>query len=163
VAASSAADRPPGAALEEVSTHPAHTELPPLDVAAIRKVWPDLVKKVPAGLGWRLPHVDPISVVEPDILVIAAKPGYNSLADECGTAEALEKIEQSLQRLIHRPVNVKYERSHELQNAAAEARKLETRRAEALSSDPMVQKVLELFEARSHQTDYDDQEPSAPT
>ncbi len=98
-----------------------------------------------------------------DVLVIAAKPGYNSLADACASAEALEKIEQSLQRLIHRPVNVKYERSPEVENVAPDARQPEARRADALSSDPMVQKVVELFEARSLQLEFDDQDPSPET
>jgi len=145
------------------STHPARDQLPPLDLSTARKVWPDLVKKVGAGLGWRLSQVEPVGVVGSDVLVIAAKPGYNSVADACGSADALVKIEQSLQRLIHRPVNVKYERSPENENLAPEARQPEARRADALSSDPMVQKVVELFEARSLQLEYDDQDPSPET
>jgi len=144
------------------STHPAGGPLPPLDLSAARNAWPDLVKKVGANLGWRLSQVEPVGVVGSDVLVIAAKPGYNSLADPCGSPEALEKIEQSLQRLIHRPVNVKYERSPEVDNVAPDARQPEARRADALSSDPMVQKVVELFEARSLQLEYDEEDPSPP-
>jgi DNA polymerase III subunit gamma/tau len=82
------------------------------------------------------------------------------VADACGSAEALAKIEQNLQRLIHRPVNVKYERSAETEGAAPDGRQPDARRADALSSDPMVQKVVELFEARSLQLEYDDQDSS---
>jgi len=145
------------------STNPAGEHLPPVDLSTARKVWPELVKKVGANLGWRLSQVEPVGVVGSDVLVIAAKPGYNSLADACASAEALEKIEQSLQRLIHRPVNVKYERSPEVENVAPDARQPEARRADALSSDPMVQKVVELFEARSLQLEYDDQDPTPQT
>jgi len=158
-----AAEPPQPAHLPMSPTNPAGDHWPPLDLSTARNVWPDLVKKVGANLGWRLSQVEPVGVVGSDVLVIAAKPGYNSLADACGTAEALEKIEQSLQRLIHRPVNVKYERSPDVDNLAPDARQPEARRADALSSDPMVQKVVELFEARSLQLEYDDQDPSPQT
>ena len=69
-----------------------------------------------------LSQVEPVSVIGPDVLVIAAKPGYNSVADECGTAESLAKIEQALQRLTHRSVTVKYERSSEVEDVASDGR-----------------------------------------
>ena len=56
-----------------------------------------LVKKVGARLA-ALSQVEPVAVIGPDVLVIAANAGYNSVADECGTAESLAKIEQALQR-----------------------------------------------------------------
>ena len=54
---------------------------PPLDLDAVRQVWPDLVKKVGAKLGMRLVSRRADRRRGPDVLVIAAKPGYNSLAD----------------------------------------------------------------------------------
>jgi len=158
-----AAGAPQPAPVPVSSTHSAQDELPPLDLTAARRVWPDLVKKVGAQLGWRLSQVDPVAIEGADVLVIAAKPGYNSIANACGSAEALAKIEQNLQRLIHRPVNVKYERSPESEDVAPDARQPDARRADALSSDPMVQKVVELFEARSLQLEYDDQDSSDQT
>jgi DNA polymerase-3 subunit gamma/tau len=139
----------------------ARDDLLPIDLAKVRNVWPDLVKKVGANLGWRLSQVEPVGVVGSDVLVIAAKPGYNSVGDACGTDEALLRIQQSLQRLIHRPVNLKYERSHENENVAPDVRQPDPRRADAFSSDPLVQKVIELFEARSQQTEYEEEAPSA--
>ena len=73
-------------------------------------------------LGVHLSQVEPVSIIGPDVLVIAANPGYNSVADECGTAESLAKIEQALQRLIHRSVTVKYERSPEVEDVATDGR-----------------------------------------
>ncbi len=78
----------------------------PSDLDAVRKLWPDLVKKVGISLGWKLSQVEPIELDGPDVLVIAAKPGYNATFDECGTPEAQTKIGQALQRLIHRPVRI---------------------------------------------------------
>jgi DNA polymerase-3 subunit gamma/tau len=133
----------------------------PVDLDTVRNLWPDLVKKV-GGLGWRLSQVEPVSVVGSDVLVIAAKPGYNAVADACGTPDALLKIGQSLQRLMHRPVNVKYENSPAAENVAPDARQGDPRRADSFASDPLVQKVLELFEARPLQMEYDDEPTSSP-
>jgi DNA polymerase III subunit gamma/tau len=131
-------------------------ELPPLEIATAREVWPDLIKKVGASLGWRLSQVEPVAALGSDVLVIAAKPGYNSMAEICGTPEALAKIGQGLQRLIHRPVNVKYERSSDGGESAPDSHTKELRRSEAIMADPMVQKVMELFEARSCHLEVDD-------
>jgi DNA polymerase-3 subunit gamma/tau len=134
--------------------------MPPLDLAKARQVWPDLVKKVGAALGWRLSQVEPVDIVGSDVLVIAAKQGYNSVADACGTPDALLKIEQSLERLVHRHVTVKYEHALQAPGAGRDTRPPEARRGDALSSDPMVQKVIELFEARSIQLEFEDQDSS---
>jgi DNA polymerase III subunit gamma/tau len=130
--------------------------LPPLELAKAREVWPELIKKVGANLGWRLIQVEPVAAVGADLLVIAAKPGYNSMAEVCGTPDALVKIGQGLQRLIHRPIKVRYERSSDSSESASDSRPSETSRAESVAADPMVQKVMELFEAKSYHTDVDD-------
>jgi len=134
-----------------------------LDLSTARKIWPDLLKKVGAGLGWRLSQVEPVAVEAPGILVIAAKSGYNAVADECGTAESLARIEQALQRLTHRQVTLKYERSPEVDDGNAVARTGDGSRLASLSSDPLVQKVIELFEARFLPLGSGDQDPNQPT
>jgi DNA polymerase III subunit gamma/tau len=132
----------------------------PLDLDAVRKLWPDLVKKVGTGLGWKLAQVEPLELEGPDVLVIAARPGYNSTFDECGTPEAQAKIGQALQRLIHRPVKIKYIRRAAGIEGQADSRPNDVERANSLSRDPMVQRVLELFEARPVQMDYGESDPS---
>jgi DNA polymerase-3 subunit gamma/tau len=154
---------PPIDSLPEPLTPSPPNDASSLDLATARKVWPDLLKKVGASLGWRLSQVEPVAVEGPNILVIAAKPGYNSIADECGNAESLLKIEQALQRLTHRSVTLKYERSPEVQDGDRDAQTLDARRLDALSSDPMVQKVIELFEARMLPFANDDPDPDQPT
>jgi DNA polymerase-3 subunit gamma/tau len=105
----------------------------------------------------RLVAAEAIGVEGSDVLVIAAKPGYNSFADSCGTDEAREKIGQCLRRLLHRPVTVRYQQSVEPLPADAQASSAEPRRPELLAADTMVQKVVELFEARPLHLEYDDE------
>jgi DNA polymerase III subunit gamma/tau len=136
-------------------------DLPTLELGAIRQIWPDLVKKVGTPLSMRLAVAEAIGVEGSDVLVIAAKPGYNSLADSCGTDEAREKIARCLQRLLRRPVSVRYHRSVEPAQVSAGAPSSETHPQELLAADPMVQKVVELFEARPLHMEYDD-EPDSP-
>ena len=102
------ASRPPAEGVPAAHEAGPGAELPALEPAAIRQLWPELVKKVGSPLSMRLAVTEAISVEEPDVLVIAAKPGYNSLADFCGTDEAREKIAHCLQRLLRRPVTVRY-------------------------------------------------------
>lgn len=137
---------------------PAH---PPLDLQTIRDLWPNLVKKVGTDLGWRLSQAAPIGLDGPDVLVIAARPGYNAVADYCATEEAQRNIARSLQALLHRPVTVRYERSGD---SADGPPAVEARRADRLADDPMVQKIVELFEARMLHLDYEaDREDDRPS
>ncbi len=155
------ASRPPAEGVPAAHEAGPGTEPPALELAAIRQIWPELVKKVGSLLSMRLAVAEAISVEEPDVLVIAAKPGYNSLADSCGTDEAREKIAHCLQRLLHRPVTVRYHRSLEPAQGSAHEPFSEPRRPEILAADPMVQKVVELFEARPLHLEYDD-DPDSP-
>jgi len=139
------------------STQPAHRDEPAaLELSRVRQVWEELVKKVGPDLGWRLTQAEAIGVEGPDVLVIAAKPGYNSVADLCGSDDAREKIEHCLQRLLHHHVTVRYEQSSEESPAAGAGIAADSRRPERLAADPMIQKVVELFEARPLHLDYDD-------
>jgi len=155
------ASRPPAEGVPAAHEAGPGAELPALELAAIRQIWPELVKKVGSPLSMRLAVTEAISVEEPDVLVIAAKPGYNSLADFCGTDEAREKIAHCLQRLLRRPVTVRYDRSLEPAQGSAHEPFSEPRRPEILAADPMVQKVVELFEARPLHLEYDD-DPNSP-
>jgi DNA polymerase III subunit gamma/tau len=155
------ASRPPAEGVPAAHEAGPGAELPALEPAAIRQIWPELVKKVGSPLSMRLAVTEAISVEEPDVLVIAAKPGYNSLADFCGTDEAREKIAHCLQRLLRRPVTVRYHRSLEPAQGSAHEPFSEPRRPEILAADPMVQKVVELFEARPLHLEYDD-DPNSP-
>ncbi len=113
----------------------------PLDLEAIRKLWPDLVKKVDKRLALTLTQVEPIDFEGTDVLVIAAKPGYNSTFADVDSPEAQSKIAQALQRLVHRPVRVKYVRRFLDEQGQIGARRNEAQRADSLSKDPLVQRV----------------------
>src|SRR5690606_34753858 len=107
-----------------------------------------------AGLGWKLSQAMPISVEAPDVLVIGARPGYNAVADQCSSVEALKRIGDCLQRLLRRPVTGRYEQSGD-EGGESGPQAVEPRRVDHLQSDPMVQKVVELFEARMLHLEYE--------
>jgi DNA polymerase-3 subunit gamma/tau len=127
-----------------------------LELTRIHQVWEDLVKKVGANLGIRLSQTAPIAVEGSNVLVIAARPGYNSVADVCGTTEAKEKIEQCLHRLLRRPVAVRYERSTDPRPEDSAPEPAGGRTPDPLTGDPMIQQVIELFEARPLHVEYED-------
>jgi DNA polymerase-3 subunit gamma/tau len=139
---------------EAAATGPDASSL--LELELFRKIWPDLVKKVGTKLGIGLVATEAIAVEPPDVLVFACKPGYNSsLPDLCGTDEAREKIEQCLQRLIHRSVTVRYQSFLHTDHASSSSSAPESSRSDLLAADTMVQKVVELFEARVFHLEYE--------
>lgn len=127
--------------------------LPPLELEVVQKVWPDLLKKVGAGLSWRLSQAQPIGVDEPDILVIAAKPGFSGVADPCGAEDARKRIAECLQWLLQRPLSVRYESSASADFPQPAEADVAPRRIDQYTNDPLVQKVVELFEARVSHVD----------
>jgi DNA polymerase-3 subunit gamma/tau len=135
----------------------------PLDLEAAQQVWPQVMAKIPPTVAWRLIQVDPVEVIGSDVLVIAPKPGYNAFDETVVTAETLEVVRTTLHRLIHRPVDVKFQPLKGAGEASRVAAEPEPRRPDALSADPLIQKVIELFEARPVQMDYDgpEAEPTA--
>ena len=135
----------------------------PLELHSVNEIWPDLVKKVGADLGWRLTQAMPIGLDGPDVLVIGPRPGYNGVADLCGTAEARRWIADCLQGLLRRPLTVRYEQSNS-DDDGSNVPAAEARRADQLQNDPLVQKVVELFEARMLHLEYEgDQEHDGPS
>lgn len=97
--------------------------------------------------------------------MIGVPAGYNLIVERCDTAEARDKIERALQILLNRPVSVRFERSSEEIDSSSEvsANAAPTKsRDEDLEGDPIVRKVVELFEARRLHTEYDDDPPRSP-
>ena len=144
----------------------ASRETPPdepsaLDLESVRKIWPELVGKLPAKWRWRLSQMEPTAVEGSDILVVAPTSGYNPTEAELGR-EILDLLGHGLHRLIHRRATVRFELRSAGDAPASETRPAEPRRTDSLSADPLVQKVVELFEARSVQTDYDGPDPDSP-
>jgi len=151
---------------------PPSGSFPPLDLRAVRDAWPALVKKLGLGLGVALsPYADRLAahlaISGPGTLAMAIPAGYNHIADKCDTPAARARIEQALTALLHRPVAVRFERTADEPGAEAgsaagsESTAARRRDEAAVDNDPMVRKVVELFEARRLHLDYDD-DPSRP-
>jgi DNA polymerase III subunit gamma/tau len=138
----------------ELSGKPLSAHHLPLDLETVRSIWPELLTKLPASSVWRLTQVEPAAVEEPDILVIVPKAGYNTVEVALGS-EILENLGREIQGVIHRRVTVRFERPVIANDAIPETSPANSRRTDSLMADPLVQKVVELFEARSVQMDYD--------
>jgi DNA polymerase-3 subunit gamma/tau len=137
--------------------------LPPLEIESVRQIWGALEKKVGLGLALVLSQAkDFVAISGPNVLAFRLPPGYNRVADECDTPESRPKIEQALASLLHRQVIIRFERSAEAPETQAEGDATAApvrRREEVLEGDPLVRKVVELFEARLLHPEYDDDPP----
>jgi DNA polymerase III subunit gamma/tau len=141
---------------------------PPLDLATVRLTWPKLIKKVGMRLGVALANAEQyLAISGPTILAFRLPAGYNGLVEECDTPEARSKIEQALHSLIGRPVSLQFDRAAREAGAslpAATATAAPSRgRDDELEGDPIVRKVVELFEARRVHTEYEDDSPRSST
>ncbi|WP_422926495.1 DNA polymerase III subunit gamma/tau [Singulisphaera sp. PoT] len=119
-----------------------------LDIEEVRRVWPELSR---LGLRyWKgLCQVTPALIQPPDLLVIRVNPRYNWVIDECGSREALDRIEGTLAQLLSRRVTIKFESSPDAEAPAATPSPASAvARRDELAGDPMIQKIVELFEAR---------------
>ncbi|HEV3122259.1 MAG TPA: DNA polymerase III subunit gamma/tau, partial [Isosphaeraceae bacterium] len=125
------------------------------------KHWTAFIEKVGLRYGARLSQVRPAAVAEPDVLVITLKPDYNSLAEECGTPEAKARIEGALKAVYGLPVKLRFDKLQpKLQEEETHSSTPAPPRqppADELGADPLVQKVVELFEARRVLVDAEDE------
>jgi len=151
-----------GAANGQVSA--SHVAAPPLDLDAVRLAWPSLIKKVGMRLGVPLSRAEPfLAISGPNVLAFQLPAGYNAVADECAAPGAKERIEQALHSILGRPVSLQFERSLEPSGSTESeepAGPPVRGRDEVLEDDPMVRKVVELFEARRLHLEYDDAPPT---
>jgi hypothetical protein len=134
---------------------PAGAAVRPLDLEAVFGLWPDLIRKVGVRLGVPLSRVEPgmIAISGPNLLVFRLGPSYNWVGEECGAPEARTRIEAALGQLLDRPITIQFDRLDEEDPGTVGAKPPATpgssgRRPGDLEGDPMVQKVVQLFEAR---------------
>ncbi|MFO0907237.1 MAG: DNA polymerase III subunit gamma/tau [Isosphaeraceae bacterium] len=138
---------------------------PPVELQAVRSVWKTLVQKVGVRLGVPLSQAERfLAISGPNTLVIRLPAGYDGMILDCDTAEARARIEQILARLLHQAVVLRFERtaasSEGTESVESPASTAANRRSE-VEGDPMVRRVVELFEARPLHMEYDQDPPGA--
>jgi len=117
-------------------------------LAEVQGAWPGVVEALGEGLGSILKQVQPTAIPRPNLLVIALPPGYNWVADRCDTQEGRVALESALRSARGWDVRVRFERA-ESGAAATPTASTGPAQGDELAKDPMVQKVIELFEARA--------------
>jgi DNA polymerase-3 subunit gamma/tau len=144
------------------------------ELERIRQLWPDLIKKVGVRLGVPLSQLDPagFALAPPDVLVIRVGAGYNWIVDECDPSEPRSRIEKELRKLLDQPVTVRFERFEEPDGGGPGGTGSNpgptasptggARRPGDLDGDPIVQKVVQLFEARPVHLEVDDERGTTP-
>ena len=160
-AAASASPRPRATEAPAPATiaPPPAPPTPPLELNAVRAVWNSLIKKLGVRLGVPLSQAERfLATSGPNVLAIQLPAGYNGSALECDTPEARARIEQALQGLLHRPVMLRFERTNgDDPGTPAMTADPAMRRRDEVEGDPMVRKVVELFEARPLHVEYEDE------
>jgi DNA polymerase-3 subunit gamma/tau len=131
-----------------------------IDLPMILQAWPGLIRKIGVRLGVPLSQAERfLAISGPNTLAIRLPAGYNGAVRECDSPETIATIETSLSALIRVPVSVRFE--HAEGTGTVDPRRTDeespTRRRDEMESDPLVRKVVELFEARPLHLEYDDE------
>ncbi len=142
----------------ELTPTPAPTG-PPAAVGAlqlreVQEVWDSLLEKVGPKLAGSLARVKPSAISGPNLLVIDVPAVYNWVADALDTAEVRPRIEAALGQLLGKSVPVRFVRA--VPAAVETPEPTPPARPDDLAHDPMVRKVIELFEARPHFLEVED-------
>ncbi|MGE5756729.1 MAG: DNA polymerase III subunit gamma/tau, partial [Planctomycetaceae bacterium] len=130
-----------------------------LSLDTARQAWPEVIKKVGAGLGFALSQATPTAISGPNVLVIGLSERYNWVVEKCDTGEARARIEQALQHVLHEPLTVRFELALEDAKKAPETSSAPLPRRDVVDEDPMVKKVVELFEARPLHLEFEEDSP----
>ncbi len=136
--------------------HASDASLPPLELRDVERVWNTLIKQVGIKIGMALTNVAPTAVEPPHVLVVGLAPTLNWVADECDNTEVREKIELTMQKILRRPIKIRFDRASDDGNAPVAVPQGPTNHRERLEADPMVRKVVELFDARAVHMDTHD-------
>ncbi len=150
---------PAGLSVDPTAAESDHHPAGELDLEAIRKHWPQAVARLPLKFHWRISQIEPVELAGPDLLFVSPRPGYTG-DESVFSAETSEALASVLKRWMRRPIQVRFRASGSGETSAQQVEN-EPRRADAIASDPLVQKVIELFEARPVQVDYDGPEDPA--
>ncbi len=105
---------------------------------------------------------DRLTIVAPATLVLPIPADYNHIARAVDTPEARAKMEEALSSLLRRPVSLRVERVASGATAStsdAEPASARQRGETVVDDDPLVRKVVELFEARRLHLDYEAEAP----
>jgi DNA polymerase-3 subunit gamma/tau len=135
----------------------------PLDLRTLEELWPLLAERLGAPLGNNLARLAPASLPAPGVLAVSVPAAYNWAADSCQSGDAPARIEGALRELLGRPLKLQYDRENAPPKSA-----LRTTHSGAgplrhpdLESDPLVQDLVKLFEARPVRVELDEDDDRA--
>jgi DNA polymerase III subunit gamma/tau len=125
----------------------------PLDQVPLPTLWKTLLTRLGEPLRTNLKWVKATTIEPPGVLVLHIPDGYNWIADSCDTAESRARIETALKELVTPPITIRFERP---ETAGEPPPPLAASPIDDLSADPLVRRLVELFEARPVHVESDD-------
>jgi len=130
----------------------------PLCLDDVLHAWPQFLTSPTLGirLASLFSQVRPTAVELPHHVVIALPHRYNYIAEECENPELRAKVESSLAAALGRLAQLRFDRSAEPAVVETPRPSPAVANAQELASDPLVQRLVELFEARKVRVEVDD-------
>ena len=128
---------------------------PAWEFGQIQASWPVWATNVEVATGLKMSSVAPLAISGPKTLVLCPVPGYTWVVDRLDAVESRAKWEPLLSRWFGRAVDVKFDRPIEAPSETSR-NALGPKRDSVLNEDPLVRKIVELFEARPIRIELED-------
>jgi DNA polymerase-3 subunit gamma/tau len=127
-----------------------------LDLDTVLEAWNDLPGKVGASLGTRISQVRPSAFEPPDRVIVTLTPRQQYVAEACDTPHARSRLEAALGGMLGQPVVLEFVRGEgNLELPAAPSVTAVADRADELATNPFVEQICRLFEARRVRVDFE--------
>ncbi len=127
----------------------------PWEIEAIAAGWPQWAEGLEPDLATKLLRMAPAAILGPNQLAVGVDRAYNWVADACEAPETRARIEAKLAHWLQRSVSIQFDRPASPDSGPPRGT-LSFARDEAVRDDPMVQQVVELFDARPVRVEVDD-------
>ncbi len=115
-------------------------------IEEVQAAWESILNKIAFKLRSILALTRPIEVDPPDTLVVGVPETYNGAIEECRTPEASRAVESRLSEAFGRAIRVRFEIV-----AGDQAANDRPAAEQAHRDDPLVKRMIELFDARLYQ------------
>ncbi len=135
--------------------------VPEWDLGKIAFAWSGWAASLSPDVASKLAQFQPVALEEPGVLVIEPPPGYNWLIDALDRADLRTKVDSALRQWFQRTVELRLNRVAEVKAPTSSRHLGSDAHDDALRDEPLIQFLVEKFEAKKVRVDVEDDPDSA--
>ena len=147
-------------AVEAPAAAPAGPAAPAWELPSLRHAWPGWAATLGPELAGKLAQFRPVAVEDdPAVLVIEPDAGYNWLVDAFDRGDLRSKAEAAVRQWAGRPVALQLRRAAEAASPAPARHPAQVAKDDRFRDEPLIQFLVEKFEAKAVRVEVEDDDP----